>query len=111
MSTASESKHTPGAIRAAMICDEQLVSAGLPGDYLSRRTRIEALAEIIDRETAAPAMLEALEQADRLLTQCLSVLMNKKVEDHIPWGVKEDVHNFVVNCVGTDAIRLAKGEL
>jgi len=51
------SKHTPGAERAAVILeDERIRNIFAREDW---QTRIDKMAEIIDRETAAPELLEA----------------------------------------------------
>jgi len=49
----SETKHTPGAIRAATAITEML------GNLYSPEKVVDPIAEIIDRATAAPEMLEA----------------------------------------------------
>lgn len=60
MSTAA---HTPGAMRAArLLLPEEATRIYVHGPYKAWMTQ-SAVAEIIDRETAAPEMLEALEIA------------------------------------------------
>lgn len=73
----TKAKHTPGSIRAARAiatspnCMDLLVAftainspMGLSKNSEDEQRAIASLAEIIDRETAAPELLKALERAD-----------------------------------------------
>jgi NADPH-dependent ferric siderophore reductase len=93
VSTATESKHTPGAMRAARLIantyDKVLIDAGFPWSTKDGGAT-DRLALIIDRETAAPALLEALEEM-------------------VAFGKRQGwAHVAIIDA--EDAIRLAKGE-
>jgi hypothetical protein len=63
MSTTTKAAHTPGAIRAAKAIFEDVVDQLKQQDIVIKRGPNEGIwAEIIDRETAAPEMLEALKE-------------------------------------------------
>lgn len=59
---------------------------------------------------SSPTLLEALEHGDKLLTQCLTILCDKAIENRLPFGFMEELKAYVVGCEGTRAIRQAKGE-
>jgi hypothetical protein len=70
--TAKKATHTPGAIRAANAIRSNY-HIKRPGNSANRFFVGDAeLAEIIDRETAAPEMAEALEHVHQQLSQFLS---------------------------------------
>lgn len=71
-------------------------------------TRAEANAYLV---AAAPELLETLDRANKLLTQCLTLLTNPAISDHIPFGLTEGVREFVVGLVGEAAIQKARGDV
>jgi hypothetical protein len=93
--SATESKHTPGAIRAGRNIIERFRRV-LPGLAASNAL---TLAIIIDRETAAPAMLEALEAATAFLNAIKGLTIG---------GEGAHARDARLQCEA--AIKLAKGE-
>lgn len=59
MSTEQAVKYTPGALRAAKLIQQD--EAGLANVRFVHSSEVPLLAELIDRETAATELLEALE--------------------------------------------------
>lgn len=98
MSTTKEKvAHTPGAIR----CARELLRHTVRGELLWKSQSIGQVAGIIDRETAAPEMLEALERMRDKIHATLSQEANLKYAAQTLDAIDE---------LAEAAIRKARGE-
>lgn len=104
----SEAKHTSGAMRAAeAIYEIQRHWILAYFQRLPRQRNIDKLAELIDRETAAPEMLEALEALEAALREDSR---NKDIlGDEVEYHLDGQTMGWAIEKVRA-AIRKAKGE-
>ena len=128
VSSGTEKKHTPGEwylcddgtirsrsfggdqmadYRGSIICD---MKAGL-GHGLEGTAREHAKPETLANARliiAAPELLEALKIAEPLLTTLCSVALKAEVTDHLPFGLKDQVEEWLRGNIDGKAISKAE---
>jgi hypothetical protein len=108
----NEAKHTPGPWKVA----DELPSIVEDSSHNPRtiagcgnavpKSEMEANAHLI---AAAPELLKEHEEDDALIMQIATVILNDKIQDYIPFGLRETVKERLRR--GTPAIAKAEGRV